>query len=356
MEGAVENNEVCSGRYEPVVARRNPPSVGLSVSSLYVVNHHLVSHSAAINGFTSEQWNVAEGYFRDLGPTPRICIDLVEDPDQLDDFLQYRQSMLSGLNSNALQHFAMTAGRLDLDIKSHTIFMVRRNNVDNLRKAHLEPISATVEMQIMSTLNELQQLRRIELYKTFASVDSTRIIAGLAYESLGHARLQEGITLTLKPMTKRRARKHFHWKFQGNQNVPNSMDVDSEISVSFPTNVPQTYEGELTSVEANRLYVPRARNEVALDSLFKLDGILYIFQLTVASSHDIKIGIKKLSGILNILPPMTNWRFVFITPPGWEVDVKATSEVEAFLEDVKVYLAHLEVEQQMNFTAPPEHV
>jgi hypothetical protein len=48
---------------------------------------------------------------------------------------------------------------------------------------------------------------------------------------------------------------------------------------------------------------------------------------------------------MDILPSKTDWRFVFITPPGCEVDVKATSEVENFLEGVKLYSAHLEIEQ-----------
>jgi hypothetical protein len=42
-------------------------------------------------------------------------------------------------------------------------------------------------------------------------------------------------------------------------------------------------------------------------------------------------------------PPKTNWWFVFVTP-GREVDVKRTSAVEKFLQGVKLYLAHLEIE------------
>ncbi len=44
----------------------------------------------------------------------------------------------------------------------------------------------------------------------------------------------------------------------------------------------------------------------------------------------------------NILPPETNWRFVFITPGG-ELDVKAkaTLKVEGFLNGLKLYMADL---------------
>jgi hypothetical protein len=52
---------------------------------------------------------------------------------------------------------------------------------------------------------------------------------------------------------------------------------------------------------------------------------------------------ESLSRLLNILPPKANWRFVFITPSGCEVDVKGTSAVGKFLEGVTLYSAHLEI-------------
>ena len=77
------------------------------------------------------------------------------------------------------------------------------------------------------------------------------------------------------------------------------------------------------------------------------DPILYIFQFTTGMLNSygcIKDEFKEsLSGQLNILPPKENWRFVFITPPGRDVDVEATSAVGEFLEGVTLYSAHLDV-------------
>jgi len=98
--------------------------------------------------------------------------------------------------------------------------------------------------------------------------------------------------------------------------------------------------------------VPKARNQVAFDSFFKLDRTLYIFQLTVANDHDIKEGIKDyLFGLLRMLPQETNWRFVFMTPGG-DLKVKAkdtpeakdTLEVHKFLSELELYTADLEVD------------
>ena len=63
----------------------------------------------------------------------------------------------------------------------------------------------------------VEQLDQITLYHTFAHVNATRVVAGLLFESLGHARLLEGTTLTLRPMIKSQWRTLFHRKSQGKQ-------------------------------------------------------------------------------------------------------------------------------------------
>jgi hypothetical protein len=47
------------------------------------------------------------------------------------------------------------------------------------------------------------------------------------------------------------------------------MDLDDpEISEFFPPNAATMYQGRLTSVEPNRLHVPIASNQIAVDSVF----------------------------------------------------------------------------------------
>ena len=41
-----------------------------------------------------------------------------------------------------------------------------------------------------------------------------------------------------------------------------------------------------------------------------------------------------------------NWQFMFITPPGCEVEVKASPEVEKSLEGVIMYSADLKIEEE----------
>jgi hypothetical protein len=315
----------------------------------------LVLHSAEIHGLTNEQQNFAKAYFKELGPIPGVCIDFVKDPSLIVDYKSCRQAMVTDLTSHSLRHFVLTGGNLNLDAESHMIFIVRRIEVDDLERAYIEPISANVEIQLMMAFNELQWLERIDLYHRFASVTATRAVAGLAYESLGHTLLQEGITLALKPMRRSLKRKIFHWQSQGEEHASNSMDQDGSV-VLFPPNIAIIYEqAGLTSGEPNRLHVPKARNQVAFDYFLKLGAFLYIMQFIMANDHDIKKRMEEsFAGLMNVLPPKMNWRFVFITPPDCEVDVKATSEVKQSLEGVTLYSAHLEIKQRMRLIALPE--
>lgn len=131
-------------------------------------------------------------------------------------------------------------------------------------------------------------------------------------------------------------------------NIMDLEDLGPDMPVTFPRGSAISTGGGLTSVQPNRLYVTKARNQFAFDSFIQLGTILYFFRFTTANSHDFKKGIEEsfLEHLrLNTPPPKENWRFVFVIPPNCEVDVKATSEVEEFLEGVRIYTAHLEIEE-----------
>ncbi|KAF8803644.1 hypothetical protein BYT27DRAFT_7214616 [Phlegmacium glaucopus] len=67
-------------------------------------------------------------------------------------------------------------------------------------------------------------------------------------------------------------------------------------------------------IEPSVLYVPDLMNQVAIDSFILLDNILYLFQITIALTHDIKHGLINLAKDLDF-PPLNKWCFVFIIPP-----------------------------------------
>jgi hypothetical protein len=71
----------------------------------------------------------------------------------------------------------------------------------------------------------------------------------------------------------------------------------------------------LQLIEPNIFYVLEATNQSALDSFILLDDVLYIFQITIKSTHNINHGLIKSANNYGF-PPMDRWQLVFIIPPN----------------------------------------
>ena len=88
-----EEYRLGEGRYGCMVSRRDAPSVSKLVSLLhgFILIHDLILHSAKFLGFTKEQQDVAEDYFENLGPIPRMFISFVRNPARLPDYKSARK-------------------------------------------------------------------------------------------------------------------------------------------------------------------------------------------------------------------------------------------------------------------------
>jgi hypothetical protein len=203
--------------------------------------HHLIPYSAKIGLLTSEDRNLAEDTFKRSGPVPRICINYVRQ----EKLLMYEarcRAAASNITAQSLRRLILEGEDLDIDTDWHNIFMVRRYKVNDLREAHVEPISPYVEMQLMRTIDTLQRLERIALCHTLASVNSTRVVAGLLFESLGHMCFVEGVELSLKSMTRKKALTLFHRK-------QDDVDDSDSISIVFLPNPSIVFEDWPTSIQ-----------------------------------------------------------------------------------------------------------
>jgi len=118
----------------------------------------LDSHSTKFLGFTKEEQDLAEDYFEDLGPIPRLFIGFVRNPAQLLDYKLDRDGKIAGLTSDSLRRFAHKGGDLDLDAESHKVFLVRRDELDDPTKASIGPITANVRMEITTVLDKMRRL------------------------------------------------------------------------------------------------------------------------------------------------------------------------------------------------------
>ena len=94
----------------------------------------------------------------------------------------------------------------------------------------------------------------------------------------------------------------------------------------------------LQSIESDVFYVPSLDNQTAFHSFILLDNLLYIFQMTIASSHDINQGLITVANSYSF-PPREKWRFVFIIPPNltlsvpqpWKLNLRSLSPYSAVI-------------------------
>jgi hypothetical protein len=68
--------------------------------------------------------------------------------------------------------------------------------------------------------------------------------------------------------------------------------LNQRLAVNIhPNNILEYMDNGLQSIEPNVFYVSEVTNQNALDVFTSLDDLLYIFQFTVASKHDVNHGL-----------------------------------------------------------------
>jgi hypothetical protein len=166
---------------------------------------------------------------------------------------------------------------------------------------------------------------QIKAYGQMETNARMRQMAGLVFESMGQLQLQKEVALCLVPMTRQLGRGNPKWTMtQLNDNdragssstalnVGNTSTVTS-INLKFTPDRMSVYKGAMPSnISPNILYVPKAWNQVAIDSFILTNGVLCMFQFTIASSHPIKPGIMKLLSDETL--KKAQWRLIFVVPP-----------------------------------------
>jgi hypothetical protein len=311
-----------------------------------------------------------------FGPTPRICFDFLKQPTRLEDHEAHYESALNELTIEKLRDFVSDGAKLNLDAGSHSLFLVKRTNVDDLRKAFIEPISVPVKSELQKRIRLWKRSEQIHLYEHFARVPASRPIAGLVFESMVQSKLQKNVSLELIPMVKWRSdestnstegsqgKKIPQWhsdhpdrssslsstqktqspKKRPRTHLPSQSESSDHHSISFSPTKTVEYEGsELNKIEHDEFYVPKSSNQVALDSFIISNGYLYIFQITIASNHSIRPGMVPFFSNLISLPQKTKWRFVFVIPSGSEITCPQPRDpgLSQLLNEMKLFLGEV---------------
>ncbi len=231
----------------------------------------------------------------------------------------------------------------------------------------VEPITSYVKHELKFKLMEAEHESRLHIYKLFETVPESRRVAGIAFEGMAQLRFQKEVTATLVPMVKHLPtgkRRLAVWRSQFvDESVPMSTEDSSSagaiaaiaakesLSIRFkPDETIQYQKPKLGPVRSGIFYVPQARasNREAFDSFIVDNGVLYIFQFTIADWHTIKGGLMDFYSqqSLQTILQGKEWCFVFVIPPGGVIECPESSDdddrLKEFWNKVKLFSAEFD--------------
>ena len=113
--------------------------------------------TASLHGLNDTHHTRINELYDRFGPIPRICFDFLKNPTRLEEHEEHYERALDALTIEKLRHFISDGAELNLDAASHSLFLVKRTNVDNLRKASIEPISLSVKSELQKQTQHQSQ-------------------------------------------------------------------------------------------------------------------------------------------------------------------------------------------------------
>ena len=298
-----------------------------------------------------------------LGPTARLCISYLADQSKLEFYESCHLGALEVLSISDLIQAVRDSRDLKFDV-SHTFFLIRRVELDPwdeqyLQRYIVEPISSHVRQELKLKLMKAKQEERLHAYETFESVPQTRRLAGLAFESIVQLQLQKEVALTLVPMVRQlptTERGSAQWESRFVQDsVPMSTEGSASVGAIAANGLPIDFKPHSTiqfpsprpsEVSSGIYYVPESPSQVAFDSFIVENGVLHIFQFTIAESHSIKGGLmdffshKSLHKILQ----EKEWYIIFVIPRGGKLVCPESSDerLKEFWKKAKFFTAEVD--------------
>ena len=310
-----------------------------------------------------EQLTVAEikRAFEQLGPTPRIT-QLLSQSARLEEYKGAIDIAISEITSDKLKKMVSDMRSLSMatdkamDISSK-LCLVSRTTRDDVHSAHIvAPITEAIKSRLAGQLRRLSRNQQIELDNLFARVPQTRKMSGTLFEAIGQDVLPEGLSITLLPMIrltrKPNAKTCPRWYSSHTSLSSKTLEAKrqqaqrrSQAIQIPPTTTREFKANEVLSLAEHVFYVPISDNQEAPDTLLLINGILYIFQFTVGKEYTIKPGFVEFLRKCRHVPPMEEWKFVFVIPPG---SMLIYPEPNSQLRNFNPYSAELDVQQYMN--------
>ncbi len=293
--------------------------------------------STVLYELENKKADVLDAYDR-FGPTPRICLDFVQDDKGgLDGHGGLVKSALRDITPVKLREIisdVVSSGYVEATGMSHLLFLVKRwsknepreENQDNnqfskYRHPVVKPITLAIKEELMKQFAWLNLEDQFSWYSHFAQYNNASFLTSIFFELIIHRRFGNVIMLNLFPMTVNRGgtkKRLPQWK---STHSPGALSTAWTPIIIHPVDMNVYLKPGPKKIEQNVYYVPESKTQVAFDSFIRTEKALYLFQVTLASIHEIKPGILPFFKpfLKESLPPDIPWIFVFVLPHNSEI-------------------------------------
>lgn len=304
--------------------------------------------------------------FDELGPIPRLCIEYTE--VELEDYRVALSMALEDLTIDEFQNLVRGARGMSMDAIFYKLLLVRRLNPTDLAlsfEVKVLPVTPSIGSRITFQLRNAERAEQVRLYKHLTSLPSAKKLSGNVFEAYCQQRFSEGILIEFIPMVrlgglkvsgkvsknKRRYLPRWHTSntelaFQLLEKEREAalkkrtpFDIRPSSSVEF---IAQKLDRKKLKIEPDVYYSPAAPNQEGFDSFIMHNDILYLFQFTDATTHDIKdfIGFfDKCTGH----PMRKDWRFIFVIPSDTETAMTCPVPTTDALQELALYSAEVAI-------------
>jgi len=270
-----------------------------------------------------------EAIFYELGPTPRLCFE------EGGSLIEYRANLDVALDGLSLAYLGSLTfrNRLELDTVSHKMFLLRRSTIDvGSVSVDIQFISPFIASQVVRRMRALKRHELISLFKRYSALPSTRKMSGDVFEAYCHVILSTRIKFDFIPMVRIggqpivREKRMPQWFSSHTECGSQALEVLRTSALArgasldmYPSRVVDFDSDEIAGglhIEADVYYIPIKTNQAGIDSFILHENTLYLLQMTVSDTHGISDELWPFLVSLIGLPPKSNWRFIFVKPPG----------------------------------------
>ena len=193
---------------------------------------------------------------------------------------------------------------------------------------------------------KVEQKERLRIYLLLARVQGSKIMTSIVFESLAQLQLQEEVSLNLVPMVEVPAPRKGNAKWESQPSSRADTANPPFLTQFKPTNTVEYDKSELSRFKPGVFYVPMS-NQVAFDSFMLVDQVLYIFQFSISASHEITEDIMKFLSQPTLEEKLqgTEWRFVFVIPPGSTIVCSESNaaKLKGFWDRAGLFTAEVDV-------------